>query len=277
MELGGVSEIFIPYSRHMRDEGREAKPTIPRRARGHLKSRVALASMEATMAKAEGRASGGASWQHAKLSWAKFEAWLQENVAFQAKVLESLLLMQAQMDELKHGVEETCADWALCKRVTTSGAITTLHMVSTPRVDIPKPKEFSGKRDAKELDNFIWHMERYFKGLNMHDEKQKVTTTSLYFTDLGATWWHREHEPNASNSQNEQGAPSLQLHGWATTVGISKALTRGVQNIATVLTTAETLEDYRRGESSNPKPRDDHDDGEEIKAPQGKNNLRKPS
>ena len=27
------------------------------------------------------------------------------------------------------------------------------------RVEVPKPQGFSGKCDAKELDNFLWHME----------------------------------------------------------------------------------------------------------------------
>ena len=28
-----------------------------------------------------------------------------------------------------------------------------------PLVEVPKPQVFDGKRDAKELDNFLWHME----------------------------------------------------------------------------------------------------------------------
>ena len=35
-----------------------------------------------------------------------------------------------------------------------------------PRVEVPKPHMFGGKRDAKELDNFLWHMERYFEVLH---------------------------------------------------------------------------------------------------------------
>ncbi|KAK3022722.1 hypothetical protein RJ639_046706 [Escallonia herrerae] len=37
-----------------------------------------------------------------------------------------------------------------------------------------KLKEFGGKRDEKELDNFIWHMERYFEGASITDEKAKM-------------------------------------------------------------------------------------------------------
>ena len=35
-----------------------------------------------------------------------------------------------------------------------------------PRVEVPKPHMFNGKKDAKELDNFLWHMERYFEALH---------------------------------------------------------------------------------------------------------------
>ena len=38
------------------------------------------------------------------------------------------------------------------------------------RVEVPKPHTFSGKRYAKELDNFLWHMERYFEAIALMDE-----------------------------------------------------------------------------------------------------------
>ena len=40
----------------------------------------------------------------------------------------------------------------------------------TSRVEVPKPHRFSGNRDAKELDNFLWHMERYFEAIALTDE-----------------------------------------------------------------------------------------------------------
>ena len=37
------------------------------------------------------------------------------------------------------------------------------------RVEVPKPQGFSGKQDVKELDNFLWHIERYFKAIALTD------------------------------------------------------------------------------------------------------------
>ncbi|WKA06440.1 hypothetical protein VitviT2T_024337 [Vitis vinifera] len=47
-----------------------------------------------------------------------------------------------------------------------------------PRVEMPKPHTFSGKRDAKELDNFLWHMKRYFEALVLTNEATKETHVS---------------------------------------------------------------------------------------------------
>ncbi|KAK2997655.1 hypothetical protein RJ639_024923 [Escallonia herrerae] len=72
------------------------------------------------------------------------------------RFMELFANLQEQLDVVKVGVEETRQETAMCKRAIAGGVVVT----HSPRVDAPKPKEFGGKRDAKELDNFIWHMER---------------------------------------------------------------------------------------------------------------------
>ena len=52
------------------------------------------------------------------------------------------------------------------------------------RVEVPKPQRFSGKWDAKKLDNFLWHMEWYFEVIALTDEVAKVRTITLYLTDI---------------------------------------------------------------------------------------------
>ena len=58
-----------------------------------------------------------------------------------------------------------------------------------PRMEVPKPHTFSIKRDAKELDNLLWHMERYFEAIALTDEATKVKTATLYLTDTTTLWW----------------------------------------------------------------------------------------
>ena len=59
-----------------------------------------------------------------------------------------------------------------------------------PTVEVLKPHMFSGKRDAKELDNFLWNMERYFEAITLNDEAAKVCSAILYLTDNATLWWH---------------------------------------------------------------------------------------
>ncbi|RVW90702.1 hypothetical protein CK203_046406 [Vitis vinifera] len=59
-----------------------------------------------------------------------------------------------------------------------------------PRVEVPKPHTFNDKRDAKELDNFLWHMERYFEAITLTDEDIKVYTATIYLTNNATLWWH---------------------------------------------------------------------------------------
>ena len=50
---------------------------------------------------------------------------------------------------------------------------------------------FNGKQDAKELDNYLWHMERYFKTLALTDAATKVRIVTLYLTDNATLLWCR--------------------------------------------------------------------------------------
>ena len=54
----------------------------------------------------------------------------------------------------------------------------------TSRVEVPKPQGFNGKRNAKKLDNFLWHTKQYFEAIALIDEVAKVRIVTLYLTDI---------------------------------------------------------------------------------------------
>ena len=84
--------------------------------------------------------------------------------------------------------QEVRQELAIYKAVVSAQVMATQ---GASRVEVLKPQGFSGKRDAKELDNFLWHMERYFEAIALTDEAVKVRTTTLYLTDTTTLWWHR--------------------------------------------------------------------------------------
>ncbi|KAK3023204.1 hypothetical protein RJ639_043669 [Escallonia herrerae] len=42
---------------------------------------------------------------------------------------------------------------------------------------------------GEQVDNFFWHLERYFEALDIDDKEEKVQTAVMYLTDTAALWW----------------------------------------------------------------------------------------
>ncbi|KAF2317445.1 hypothetical protein GH714_022337 [Hevea brasiliensis] len=53
---------------------------------------------------------------------------------------------------------------------TTSGA----SLVIPSRVEVPKPSVYSGTRNVKEIDNFLWSLKQYFRVIGITDDAKKV-------------------------------------------------------------------------------------------------------
>ena len=109
-------------------------------------------------------------------------------MTFQDKVLSMLASLESRVEVLTKHEEELRHEVAIYKTALSAWVIAT-H--KAPRVEVPKPHTFSGQRDAKELDNFLWHMERYFEAIALTDEAMKVRIATLYLTDIATLWWRR--------------------------------------------------------------------------------------
>ena len=76
------------------------------------------------------------------------------------------------------------------------------------KVQVPKPKGFNGNRNVKELENFLWDMEPFFKAAHIPND-EKVSITSIYLTGDVKLWWRTRMEDDA-----ESGRP--QIIAWET-------------------------------------------------------------
>ena len=163
--------------------GRETEPTARGRGRKD-KSRDALANMEARLAKvelamADTREGVDLIEQGMEKGLEDLREQIQdlregvlisqvqpvsheEFVSFQGKVLSMLASMESRMEALAARMEardqEVRQELAIYKAAVSARVMATQE---ASRVEVPKPHRFSGNRDAKELDNFLWHMERY--------------------------------------------------------------------------------------------------------------------
>ena len=79
---------------------------------------------------------------------------------------------------------------------------------ASPKVRVPELKGFDGAKSAKELENFLWDMEQFFKVTHFTDE-EKVSITCMYLMGDTKLWWRTRLERNA-----ESGRP--QIATWET-------------------------------------------------------------
>ena len=60
------------------------------------------------------------------------------------------------------------------------------------RVEAPKPPVLIGVCDAQAVDNFLWHLENYFKYMRVRNDVNKINTAVLYLSELAMLWWKRK-------------------------------------------------------------------------------------
>ncbi|RVW26370.1 hypothetical protein CK203_116919 [Vitis vinifera] len=210
----------------------------------------------------------------------------EEFVSFQGKVLSMLASMESRIETLATRMEsrdqEVRQGLAIYKAAVSARVMATQE---ASRVEVPKPHRFSGNRDAKELDNFLWHMERYFEAIALTDEAAKVADMEKGICTI-ETWedFKREikrqfypedvaylarknmrrlkHTGSIHDYVKEFSSLMLEipnmteeellfnfmdnLQGWAE----QELRRRGVQDLATAMAVAESLTDYKKGDSS---------------------------
>ncbi|KAK3009125.1 hypothetical protein RJ639_014921 [Escallonia herrerae] len=76
-----------------------------------------------------------------------------------------------------------------------SGVVKTLaggaEHLSRPRV--PERKSYGGARDAKELENFLFDIEQYFRAIRVDSEATKVSMAAMYLVGDAKLWWRKKY------------------------------------------------------------------------------------
>ncbi|KAA0067252.1 uncharacterized protein E5676_scaffold231G00330 [Cucumis melo var. makuwa] len=76
---------------------------------------------------------------------------------------------------------------AMANQAPAGGAI------SVSRVKISEPKPFCEARDAKDLENYIFDLEQYFKATNTVTEEAKVTLATMHLSEDAKLWWRSRY------------------------------------------------------------------------------------
>ncbi|MBA0638152.1 hypothetical protein Godav_024662 [Gossypium davidsonii] len=91
---------------------------------------------------------------------------------------------------LKEEIAELKGELTIYKAVLGNGGLAAIAL--KPNIDVPKPKEFKGSRSTRDVDNFLWGIEQYFRAKGITEDVTKVTTVAMYLSDVALLWWcHR--------------------------------------------------------------------------------------
>ncbi|CAN6710507.1 unnamed protein product [Malus baccata var. baccata] len=117
--------------------------------------------------------------------------------------------IEARFVALQEEIKDTRAlkgDVAFCKEAVVKQFVQgprEIKALDSKVIDSFKPKSYNGKREAKELDTFVWNVERYFKYLKLEDDESKISTATMFLADNALMWWRRR------SMEIEQGTFSL--------------------------------------------------------------------
>ncbi|GKE67459.1 putative retrotransposon gag domain, aspartic peptidase domain protein, partial [Tanacetum coccineum] len=145
--------------------------------------------------------------------------------------------------------EDLQADVALCKRSLASGGDTTNH---GPKLDVPKPSPFLGKREARAVDVFLWEIKQYLKGIDVVDDASKIKMATRYLKDTAHRYvgdiadLKKQFYPE--NAKNEAKSRLRKLKQSGTIREYVKEFTtldmEGVQDLSMAIAHVEALIDF---------------------------------
>ncbi|KAF2298297.1 hypothetical protein GH714_021427 [Hevea brasiliensis] len=198
-----------------------------------------------------------------KISFSNEVAALREENRFLREELDRVMGKVKDMEEQMSLVRMAILQGSVVGAATTS-------IAPTARVEVPKPNAFHGGRNAKEIDNFLWSLEQYFRALGITEDARKIDHAPLYLADTAMVWWRRrlldiERGTGIREYVKEFMETLLEIPDYPDTEALF-AFTDGLQNwarleierrgardLATAVSIAESLiELHRRERNSSP-------------------------
>ena len=170
--------------------------------------REMMAQMEETLGEWPCEDGTMASWAEHTMGEIQVQRSLLEthDKFFEEKFTGLKTEMQSLMNDFKGALQSYGEDIAVLKKVVLQGSSSGPE--APPKVRVPQPKGFNGNRNMKELENFLWDKEQFFKAAHVPDG-EKVSITSMYLTGDAKLWWRTRMEDDA-----ESGKP--QITTWET-------------------------------------------------------------
>ena len=162
--------------------------------------RERMTRMEETLGEWPGEEGTVASWAEHTMGEIQVQRSLLETYDnfFEEKFVGFKSEMQSLMDDFKGALQSYGEDVAVLKKAVLQGS--SLGPEAPSKVRVLELKGFKGNRNAKELENFLWDMEQFFKAAHIPDG-EKVSITSMYLIGDAKLWWRTRMEDDAESGR----------------------------------------------------------------------------
>ncbi|KAK4734083.1 hypothetical protein R3W88_008344 [Solanum pinnatisectum] len=108
---------------------------------------------------------------------------------------EAITSLECRLMEALNTIETMNAEMKALKEGMEAEGSASPDRDREARVEAPKPPIFKGVRDAQEVENFLWHLENYFKCNRVRNDENKINIVVLYLSEMAMLWWrHKEAE-----------------------------------------------------------------------------------
>jgi len=145
----------------------------------------AIASLQATLD------------QHTAECMQRLDDRTEDHAAFAERMEGICEETEAQREDVEAFSERMDAELMVLKRAI--GGMPMSGEVPS-KVKVPEPKPFTGTRSAKELENFLWDMEQYFRAARIPDD-ERVMITTMYLTGDAKLWWRTRDEEDSARPE----------------------------------------------------------------------------
>uniref|UniRef100_A0A5K0XIJ6 Retrotransposon gag domain-containing protein n=1 Tax=Nymphaea colorata TaxID=210225 RepID=A0A5K0XIJ6_9MAGN len=120
-----------------------------------------------------------------------FEGFKEEMKLMREQMTESVAMNRSLSYLVKTLQDEVAGLQASNQRLLrTNSASSSQEMTS--RIDVQRPVKYSGSRDARAIDNFLFQVDYYLDLQNVVEEDLKIKTATLLLKGDVVAWWRRK-------------------------------------------------------------------------------------
>ena len=87
------------------------------------------------------------------------------------------------VEAIRYEVEELSAKLKLTIRVVSIQLVPAPEGIELTRAKVSEHRHYGGTRDTKEVENFLFDMEQYFRAVRAESEDLKVSLATIYLSE----------------------------------------------------------------------------------------------